>query len=277
MPREGVETFGPGTSDERLAELSAAGSERAFAALVDRHQAPLARFCGRLGGAGGDVDDVVQATFASAWTALHEGTHVMAVRGWLYRIARHEAIDRHRRRGAAVVPLPEALAAPGGLGGDLQTDVAATLDGLRALPDAQRRALIGTAVQGRSHRDVADELGMTDTAVRGLVFRARAAMRTAVGGFAPAPLLALVRRLAMTAEVSAGGDVPAVAKVVAVTLSAGVLAGGAGVAIHKADPEPARHHAAPPAQTVRRAAAPAPSVVSTPTPSEDRRAAAHRR
>src|SRR3954468_8118021 len=55
MALNAVATVAPTTSDERLAELSSAGSERAFAALVERYREPLSRSCGRLGVPADDV------------------------------------------------------------------------------------------------------------------------------------------------------------------------------------------------------------------------------
>ena len=59
-------------------------------------------------------------------------------------------------------------------------DVRRALDGIAALPLQQREALLGVAVQGRRHRDVGAELGVTDGAVRMLLHRARSTMRTRV-------------------------------------------------------------------------------------------------
>jgi len=265
MALDTLEAFGHDTPDERLAQLTALGSERAFAGLVERYRAPLERYARRLGVARDDVDDVVQGTFAAAWSALQEGTQVEAVRAWLYRIARHQAIDRHRRGHGRDEPLGEAQAARCTAGDELYAEMATTLSELRELPEAQRRALLGTAVHGRSHSELAAELGVSDTAVRGLVFRARASLRAAVGALVPAPLGILLRRLATSAELAAGGDAPGVAKVVAVTLGAGVLAGGAGVAVHETS-----HRASAPAKpgAVVRAAAGAPRpAVAPPRPS----------
>ena len=56
-----------------------------------------------------------------------------------------------------------------------------------ALPEAQRRALVGRELEGLSHEQIAAELGVTPGGARGLIFRARAGVRDALGGVDPAP------------------------------------------------------------------------------------------
>src|ERR1700691_5861691 len=63
--------------------------------------------------------------------------------------------------------------------------------GCRA-PVAATRGRRPTAVGGHSHERVARELGITDGAVRGLLYRARATLRTALTALTPPPLLALL-------------------------------------------------------------------------------------
>src|SRR5690349_13766596 len=87
-----------GLRDDDLAAHTRDGSGAAFAVLVERHSPALRRYCRRLGVDASAIDDVLQQTFASAWTALASGTEVHAVRAWLYRIAEREAIAAAARR-----------------------------------------------------------------------------------------------------------------------------------------------------------------------------------
>jgi RNA polymerase sigma-70 factor (ECF subfamily) len=74
-----------------------AGDLSAFEALLRAIEPPLRRYVGRLTGARGAVDDVLQETFMRIWRGLgwlHEPT---LFRAWAYRIATREA-QRFMRR-----------------------------------------------------------------------------------------------------------------------------------------------------------------------------------
>lgn len=139
------------------------------------------------------------------------------------------------------------------------------LAGLAALPEMQREALLRTAVEGGSHRDVAHELGLSEHALRGLVYRARATLRAAAGAIVPPPLLTWALGsgtrgapvLGRLAEMGAGGGSAGVAGVLmkggAIAVTASVLAGGI-VAVHG---HPTGTHARPYAHRLRRLVQPA--------------------
>src|SRR5919107_91439 len=84
------------------------------------------------------------------------------------------------------------------------------LTSIAALPSRQRAALLAVAVDGRAHAEVAQELGLTDGAVRQLVHRARTTLRTTATAMTPVPLLNAVvanagdSTVARVAEVAAG-------------------------------------------------------------------------
>ena len=88
--------------DAKLVALTRAGDERAFAAIVDRYRAPLARYCARLVATA--ADDAVQQTFINAHAALTGGSLPLALRPWLYRIARNAALNMAREPQLAPVP-----------------------------------------------------------------------------------------------------------------------------------------------------------------------------
>ncbi len=230
-------------ADRRLAELAADGDERAFEALVRRHRVELERYCWRLGLPGHHAEDVLQQAFTRAWMALRRGGEVGQPRAWLYRIVHNAALNAHR---SARLRTHESIdaAVEGSLAlapaENLETHLLA-MDALRqvaALPHMQRRAVVMTAIEGRSHEEVADELGVTDGAVRGLVHRARTKLRAAAAALTPQGLLGLLSRspsggalagppLEVGAGVAGAGLAGVVAKGAAVTAIAGLLAGGA--------------------------------------------------
>ena len=257
-------------SDARLVELARQGHERAFEALVQRHRKPLLSWCRRALLPDARAEDALQQALLQAWLALQRGDDVRDARAWLYRIVRNTALNARRVSGYDYAELHEALSGEGAPQEDLDRRIAVreALAGLAALPQQQREALLRTAVEGASHADAAAEMGLSEGALRGLVYRARAALRTAATAITPMPLASWAAGVAghggAVAELAVGGGsaglVGLLAKGGAVAVTAGVLAAGVGTAErHRHHPlshrPPARAAAAAPVADVR---APAP-------------------
>jgi RNA polymerase sigma factor (sigma-70 family) len=182
-------------SDEQLAALARAGHERAFEALVRRYRRPLLAYCRRIGSAGTNAEDTLQQALLQAWSAIRTGVEVRDPRAWLYRIVHNVAISNHRR--PVLVPV-EMRDTAGANGADFEAEqrMAAreALAGLAALPDLQREVMVGTAVDGMSHEELALALGLSSGAVRGLIYRARATLRAAAAAITPGPLISWALR-----------------------------------------------------------------------------------
>lgn len=262
-------------SDGRLLELAAQGHERAFEVLVGRYRSQLLAHCVRVAGPDRG-DDALQLGLLGAWLALQHGTTVRQARPWLYQVA-HNAALRTLRGGRDDTELTEVIAGPDSAESELlrRDELREALAALAQLPELQRQALLETAIAGRSYEDVAAELGLRQSTLRGLVARARTSMRGAVTALIPGPLVRAVlargargAKPAATAGAGSAGTAgsgglalsPLIAKGGAVVLAAGALAGGAGVARLVAGPgsaPPASPHASRPVLTRAAAAAPA--------------------
>lgn len=80
----------------RLQVLRAqAGDESAFAALLNDHGPATRRYLGQM--VEEDVDDLQQELWLTVYRRIGELADPGAFRTWLFRIARHRAIDRLRR------------------------------------------------------------------------------------------------------------------------------------------------------------------------------------
>src|SRR5215212_1257235 len=230
-------------TDERLIELARERHERAFEALVERYRKPLHRHVRKLLPEA-RAEDAVQQAFINAWTALQRGVEVREPRPWLYRIAQNAALNALRVHGYEYDELQESLrshAAGPEDDHERRWVMRRTLAGLAALPASQREALLRTAVEGRSQEQVAAELGLSEGAVRGLVYRARTALRAAATALTPSPLLGWAVAFASgggpastterIAEIAAGGGTASAGAVLvkagAVVAVTGALAGGA--------------------------------------------------
>ncbi len=87
-------------TDNELVALSLR-EPRYFAVLVDRFEAPLARYVDRLGRfAREDTEDILQNTFLKLYENLNDFDPSLKFSSWAYRIAHNEAISYYRRTTA---------------------------------------------------------------------------------------------------------------------------------------------------------------------------------
>jgi RNA polymerase sigma-70 factor, ECF subfamily len=203
----GAQALAGDEPDERLLALAELGHERAFEMFVERHRPALLSCCRRIAGPTGG-QDALQQTLVSAWHALQRGCEVRHARAWLLAIARHAALQivREERRhtdGPWVDSALEAMAVehPPEEQHEQSSRARKALAAIASLPQRERDALVWTSVHGRSGRDAARALGVSEPALRQLVCRARRRARAAFGLLLP-PLP--VHRLATLAV--RGGD-----------------------------------------------------------------------
>lgn len=167
--------------DARLVALTRAGDERAFAAIVARYRGPLGRYCARFESA--EADDALQQTLINAHASLtdEDAAPPLALRPWLYRIARNAALNLAREPQRCAGPVPEDV-----LGCEAPEAVFARREwfdsfvrAIGALPESQRQVIVRHAFGGDSHEAIAADLGMSSGAVRQLAYRARGTLRAA--------------------------------------------------------------------------------------------------
>lgn len=156
-------------SDEWLVSLARAGHGRAFAAIVQRYRPELLALARRLS-SDGRAEDLLQQAFLNAFSALRSGSEVQHLRGWLYQIVRNAA---SKARPTNDLPLDEVSVTGESLEDAVLHRVRAhaAMSELSRLPERQRSALVGTALNGRPHADVARSMGISEHAVRQLVHR----------------------------------------------------------------------------------------------------------
>jgi RNA polymerase sigma factor (sigma-70 family) len=221
-------------TDERLVALARQGHERAFDAIVERYRRPLLRACRRFLPEA-RAEDALQQALLQAWRALQRGDEVKDLRAWLYRISHNTALNALRMSGYDHEELEES--ARGAVDGpeeevERRAVVRQTLAGLAALPARQREALIRLSIEGASQEQVARDLGLSEGAVRQLVFRARGALRAAATAITPLPLAGWLAGGGGGA-LAAGGAGATLAKVGAVAAIAGGVASGPMVFNHE--------------------------------------------
>jgi RNA polymerase sigma factor (sigma-70 family) len=224
--------------DARLAELAAAGSDRAFEAIVHRYRRPMLRYCSRLL-PGGRAEDAVQQALVKAHAALRTGTRPTDLSAWLFGIAHNEAVSGLRQRGWGHEPLDASF------DGVERPDEAVerrerlewVVRSIEALPERQREAIVLRELEGRSYEEIAARLDVSLGSVRQLLNRARNALRAAAGAMAP-PFARLAELLS-----SSGAGSGAKAGLAAI-VATGAIAAGIGSGHHGVDPPSAEPPAA---------------------------------
>ena len=168
-----------------LARGRRAPSRRSFAATAS----PWSSFAGAIVPAD-RAEDVVQEALAKAHAALVASETEVKLKPWLYTIVRNRALNDLRDEPAherldedfdGVAQPPEVVAR--------REQLAALIARVKDLPPAQREALVQRELEGRSHREIGIALGLSPGAVRGLIFRARTALRDGAGMLIPMPVL----------------------------------------------------------------------------------------
>jgi len=172
------------TDVELVARYRHDGDTEAMSALIRRYERPLRFMAWRVMGNKEDAADVVQTTWVNVLTALARPEFAQwgNVRGWLYCIARNDAIDRLRRAHARLsVAMPPDFDAPAN--GDAFTAADARMIIERLLdevPSAQREAIVLVWLRGLSVNEAAEVLDIPVGTVKSRCKRARAAMASAV-------------------------------------------------------------------------------------------------
>ena len=164
-------------ADQSLVRRARDGDPMAFEALIRRHGPLMRAYIARIVGSRTEADDVAQEAFYSAWRWLPELRDPAAVRPWLMRIAGRHAFSYLRRRPVASrtnvdTPVP-ASDQPENVA-ERNAVLQALSSALEALPADQRQCWLLREVGKFSYEEIAEELNIPTTAVRGKLARGRA-------------------------------------------------------------------------------------------------------
>ncbi len=171
---------------ERLVGEARAGDAWAFGELFDHFHLPVYRFVASRVRHPSDAEDLTQLVFVKALEALPRyETRGIPFGGWLFRLARNAVIDHVRTSHehadlAQSVERAGADAGPDELAVNRQ-EIEAVRSALSALTDDQRDVIALRFFAGLSAREAAEAMGKQEGTIRGLQFRAIAALRRQLG------------------------------------------------------------------------------------------------
>ena|SRR2546425_4112871 len=156
-------------------EAVRAGSQEALAALYREHGAALYRLAYRLTGEQQDAEDVVHDVFVGLPEALRRYEERGSFAGWLKQVTARVALmwlrRARRRREVGLERVPdEAQQTATSEGHALQAAV-------NAIPGPLRTVLVLKQIEGYSHSEIADLLGISPGASRARLNRAMARLR----------------------------------------------------------------------------------------------------
>jgi RNA polymerase sigma-70 factor (ECF subfamily) len=158
---------------QRCREGDLAAFESLYAAHGERMKSIAANLLGNVS----DAEDAVQETFLKVYRAAGAFRGGSSVSTWIYRIlvnACYDALRRSRRRPET--PLPPRGPAVEAAGTDHPLRLALET-AIRRLDPRERASFLLVEVEGFSHREAAEILGIPEPASRALLFKAKKRLR----------------------------------------------------------------------------------------------------
>lgn len=170
---------GPGKTDAELVREALQGTREPLGELLRRHWDTAVFLAARVLGSSELARDATQEAAIAAMTDLRRLRTPDRFGAWFCGIALNVA-RRWLRQLRSEVPsscLEQASPSPGPAEAAVIADIAGRVRGaVAALPDGQRHAVLLFYLQGLSHREVAEELGISVGAVKSRLHQARAGL-----------------------------------------------------------------------------------------------------
>ena len=169
--------------ESQLIRRAADGDAQAIRALYDRYAPRVYAVVRRIAGDDDLAQDYAQEAWIRAIRALPSFRGDSRFSTWLHRIAVNAALQalrkaetRRKHEGPTPTDIPIAPSTTDSL---LQRKLERALDGL---PEGMRRVLILHDVEGYTHEEIGDVLGVTAGTSKSQLFKARAKMRDMLAG-----------------------------------------------------------------------------------------------
>ncbi len=169
-------------TESQLIRRASEGDARAVRSLYDRYNPRVYAVVRRIAGDDHTAQDYAQETWLRVIRALPRFRGESKFSTWLHRIAVNAALQARRRdntRQDREVPMPDTIAARSTIGDPLLTQ--RLEEALDRLPEGMRRVLILHDVEGYTHQDIGELIGVVPGTSKSQLFKARAKMRQWMG------------------------------------------------------------------------------------------------
>ena len=134
-----------------------------------------------------EAEDIVQDTLIKVWDKRDEWQQIESIESYCMTITRNLAIDRSQKMEARNMELtPEAQEMPDTLTPEklFEQDEQLRLihQAINSLPEKQRTIVQLRDIEGKSYKEIAEILGITEEQVKVNLFRARQRIKTEING-----------------------------------------------------------------------------------------------
>lgn len=174
---------------DELVDRCKGGDERAWAELVEATHRGVYSLCLRILGDPQDAAEATQDAYLKAWRGLHGFRGDALFETWLYRVASNAALSKHRgrrRRQKHEAGMQDELLTEVAAAGSVEATAGARIEvqalesALSRLPEQHRTAVVLRDVYGLSIEEIAKQLGISETAAKVRVHRARKKLKDMV-------------------------------------------------------------------------------------------------
>ena len=156
---------GDGSLEELIDAIAQRRDRQAFIRLFDLASPRLKAYAVRCGATASDAEEIVQECLLTVWRKAHTfKPSAASANTWLYTIIRNKRIDFARKNRTNPVTAddlwPEETGAEPDhrLQSDLNAEFVRTL--LKNLPQEQRQVIYKVYFEGKSHSEIANDLGL---------------------------------------------------------------------------------------------------------------------
>ena len=156
------------------------GDAGAFSLIVDTYQTPVYNLCYRMLYSQTEAEDAAQETFWKAWTNFSKYDFNRSFSTWILSIAAHHCIDLQRKKKVPEIEIdetmeeiiPDRIPRPEQelIRGEEEIQIQRML---QQLNETDRAAVILRYWHDLSDREIAENLSISESAVKSRLFRAR--------------------------------------------------------------------------------------------------------
>ncbi len=172
--------------------------KHAFAQVLDQNSERIYRLALKMVGDIQDAEDILQETFIKAFNNIDTFAGRSKISTWLYRIAVNESLMLLRKRKGSTVLLDKEIETDQGdliprqivdwcclpekelMSSEARQHIK---DAIKTLSDANRVAFLLRDVEGLSTKEAAETLGISESALKVRLMRARMQLREELTGF----------------------------------------------------------------------------------------------
>lgn len=180
---------------ELMRKVQATSDHEAFRELIERHQNAVVGTVAKMLGNPSEAEDIAQQVFLRLWKARARYQVKAKFTTYLYTITRNQVFNESRRRSRRKESSLDQrkedyeLELPANPNQQpdneqLNAELRAAIDeAITALPEKQRLAVVLRRYQNLPYEEIAEVLGLTVSAVKSQLFRARGTLRQSLASY----------------------------------------------------------------------------------------------